>query len=43
MKMAGVTYTYPVNSEPTVKDVTVQVSLSTRARASDPTASASPP
>ena len=30
MKMAGVTYTYPVNSEPTVKDVTVQVSLASR-------------
>ena len=30
MKMAGCTYTYPVNSEPTVKDVTVQVSLASR-------------
>ena len=30
MKMAGVTYTYPVNQEPTVKDVTVQVSLASR-------------
>ena len=30
MKMAGVTYTYPVNEEPTVKDVTVQVSLASR-------------
>ena len=43
MKMAGVTYTYPVNSEPTVKDATVQVSLASRVGASDPTASASPP
>ena len=30
MKMAGCTYTYPVNKEPTVKDVTVQVSLASR-------------
>ena len=30
MKMAGVTYTYPVNQEPTVKDVSVQVSLASR-------------
>jgi elongation factor 3 len=30
MKMASCTYTYPVNSVPTVKDVTVQVSLASR-------------
>lgn len=30
MKMANCTYTYPVNKEPTVKDVTVQVSLASR-------------
>eukprot|EP00227_Mantoniella_beaufortii_P016613 CAMPEP_0197585056 /NCGR_PEP_ID=MMETSP1326-20131121/7462_1 /TAXON_ID=1155430 /ORGANISM="Genus nov. species nov., Strain RCC2288" /LENGTH=1042 /DNA_ID=CAMNT_0043149509 /DNA_START=144 /DNA_END=3272 /DNA_ORIENTATION=+ len=30
MKMIGCTYKYPVNPEPTVKDVTVQVSLSSR-------------
>ena len=30
MKMAGVTYTYPANNEPTVKDVSVQVSLASR-------------
>jgi elongation factor 3 len=30
MKMANCTYTYPVNKEPTVKDVSVQVSLASR-------------
>ena len=30
MKMAECTYTYPVNNAPTVKDVTVQVSLASR-------------
>ena len=30
MKMANCTYTYPVNSVPTVKNVTVQVSLASR-------------
>lgn len=30
MKMANCTYTYPVNDAPTVKDVTVQVSLASR-------------
>jgi len=30
MKMANCTYTYPVNQSPTVKDVTVQVSLASR-------------
>ena len=30
MKMAHCTYTYPVNNAPTVKDVTVQVSLASR-------------
>ena len=30
MKMVGVTYTYPANNEPTVKDVSVQVSLASR-------------
>mgnify|MGYP001157163693 CR=1 FL=1 len=30
MKMANCTYTYPVNQVPTVKDVTVQVSLASR-------------
>jgi len=30
MKMANCTYTYPVNEVPTVKDVTVQVSLASR-------------
>ena len=43
MKMANCTYTYPVNQVPTVKNVTVQVSLASRVACEARTASVNLP